>query len=102
MAGITSKMCTDAVTKVFGTIPDFCNVAQGMVESGMSRVDTSKGINMNDVPDFVLEQMAESAAWYVSDNDLRRNPKGLSVHEIREQIAEYLFVRFPRLGCYAR
>lgn len=102
MAGIRSEMCLNAAKKVFGSIPDIRKVAQGWIESGMSRVDLSHRIEMSQVPDETLALMAESAAWFISDQDLLRNPKGLSDIEIREAIADYLIERFPQIKRYAR
>lgn len=96
------EICLDAVKRSLGNVPNPLKVSQDMIESGISRVGIILGIEMSDVPESTIKEMAESACWFVNDNDLQKNPTKIPITVIREKIAEYLVSKFTELVRYTK
>lgn len=100
MTTTLSEICTTAAEKVFGAGPNIRSIAQGYVESAISRLGNNYHIDIEQIPESTLRIMAESASWFVWDNKLHEKPSDPTIGAVRDSIAADLRTKFPLLDRY--
>ena len=86
-----SEICQAAVRKVFGGRRDLKIISQSLVESALDRVELKAGGSIESLTEHQLAFLAESAAWFVLENELHMPSKGETVSAVRQLIAEHVF-----------
>ena len=95
-----SEITLQAARTVFGDIATLKTVAQSYIESPLSRVEINYQVDLHQVPEMDLRDLALCAAHYVQDHSLHTAPSYPTIGAVRDRIAEHVFKSFPGLVRY--
>lgn len=102
MALTTADICEAVAEKVFWEIQEHHQIALDYIQSAIDRVGVNYGIELERIPAGGITAMAKFAAWFISDNNLHRQPGAEAWLTLSDRIAEHIKAKCAWLDAYKK